>query len=335
MKKIIIGNRIIGKDESCFIIAEAGLNHDGEFAQAKELIKKAVKVGVDAIKFQTYKTEKFIRKGDKNFALFKSLELRDKDWIDLSKLAQKLGIIFFSSVWDEDSVDLLARLNALAYKIGSADLTNLPLLSYVARKKKPIILSTGMSEIKEIEEALNVIYSTGNKNVALLHCISRYPADYKELNLLTIKTMKDKFRVPVGFSDHTIGITGSLAAVALGANIIEKHFTLDKNLPGPDHKLSLEPDEFREMIDNIRLIEEALGDGIKKPTKIELKIRKLARRSIVSNTKIPERAKITENMLKLVRPGTGIEPRFINKIIGKIAKKEILEDEIIKWSKIL
>lgn len=335
MKKIKIGKKLIGEDSPCFIIAEAGLNHNGNLKIAKKLINEAVKAGADAIKFQTYKTEGFVRKKDKNFNLFKSLELKNKEWAELSKFAKESKIIFFSSVFDQESVDLLDKLNVVAYKIASGDLTHLPLLAHIAQKKKPIILSTGMGIMAEINEALKIIYSQNNKNVALLHCVSSYPAKYEELNLKVINTMRKKFKIPIGFSDHTKGIIAPLSAVALGANIIEKHFTLNKNLPGPDHKFSLNTAEFREMVENIRMIEKMLGNGVKKPVKSELGAKKRSRRSVVANVKIPKGVRITRAMLKIVIPGTGIEPKFVNKIIGKITKKNIQEDEMINQNKIL
>jgi N-acetylneuraminate synthase/N,N'-diacetyllegionaminate synthase len=249
----------------------------------------------------------------------------------LADYAKNIGIIFTASVFDEESAGLLEMIGSPIYKIASSDLTYLQLLNYVARKNKPIILSTGMSTIKEIKEALSEIYKVGNRQVALLHCVSSYPATYEEMNLKAISTLKQAFNVPVGLSDHTKGNIVPIVAVTIGANIIEKHFTLNKNLPGPDHKFSLEPHDFKEMVRSIRIIERALGDGDKKPTKDERDIRRLARRSITAKVSIPKGTIIAKEMIKIVRPGNGIEPKYLEFVIGKKSKEDIAKDETIKW----
>lgn len=334
MKAIKIGNRIIGDGHPAFIIAEAGINHNGELKQAKKLIKEAKKVGADAIKFQIFKAEEFCSKKSEYYSLFKSLEFKKEEWIEIAEAAKKEKIIFTASVFGKESADLLDELTSPLYKIASGDITNIPLLSYIARKNKPVIISTGASFIGEIEEAINVISSNGNNKIALLHCISTYPAKYEEMNLTAIQTLKNVFRLPVGLSDHTAGIIIPIVAVAMGANIIEKHFTLDKNLPGPDHKLSLSPIEFKEMVKQIRMIEMARGDGMKKPAENEMKIRNAIRRSIAAKVKIAKGSVIERNMLKIVRPCNGIEPKYLSHIIGRRAKEDIEEDEIITWDKI-
>jgi N-acetylneuraminate synthase/N,N'-diacetyllegionaminate synthase len=331
MRKIRIGDRIIGNEEPTFIIAEAGINHNGNIELAKKLIQEAAIAGANAVKFQMFKAEEFCSKNSEYFELFKTQEFSEDEWIEIAEFAKDIGIIFTASVFGEESADLLDKVESPVYKIASGDLTHLPLLNYVARKNKPIILSTGMSTIGEIEEAMSEIYKTGNQQLALLHCVSNYPTKYEETNLRTIQTLKDTFKVPVGFSDHTVGTIISAVTVAMGANIIEKHFTLDKNLSGPDHKLSLEPHEFREMIENIMAVERALGDGIKKPTKDEENIKKLVRRSITAKVEIPEKTIITKDKIKIVRPENGIEPKFVGLVVGRSAKKNIAQDETIKW----
>lgn len=326
-----IKNRKIGVHEKTFIVAEAGINHNGDLKQAKELVKKAKIAGADAVKFQTFNAEKLSSRKNKYFKLFQSLELKKNEWIELKKVADRRGITFFSTPFDEESADFLDELNVPAFKIASGDLTHLPLLKHIGKKKKPIILSTGIGTIPEIDEALNTIYSTGNKEVALLHCISNYPAKIEDMNLRAIQTLRETFQVPVGLSDHTTEIITPIAAVSLGAAIIEKHFTLNKNLPGPDHRASLEPDEFKAMVGIIRSIEKALGGGMKVPRKSELKMKIDARRSLVSRVDIPQGARIMKNMVKVARPGSGIEPKFINVILGRKARRRIKAEEVIRW----
>jgi N-acetylneuraminate synthase len=335
----IFGNRT-------FIIAEAGVNHNGDINLAKKLIGAAKDAGADAVKFQTFKAEKVVIKnaekaeyqkettgiGESQYDMIKKLELTEYDFKELAEYAKKKGILFLSSPFDKGSVDLLDGLDVPAFKIASGEITNFTLLKYIAKKEKPIILSTGMSTLGEVEDALNVIRSEGVEKVILLHCVSNYPARIEDVNLGAMETLKQAFKIPVGFSDHTLGITASIAAVALGACVIEKHFTLDRNLPGPDHKASLEPDELKEMIKGIRNVEKALGDGIKRPTKDEVAIKRVARRSIVARVDIHRGTIITEDMLDVKRPGMGIEPKYIERIIGKRAKINIKKDELITWS---
>ena len=346
--KVKIGNRLIGDAEPCFIIAEAGVNHNGDINLAKKLIDAAKAAGADAVKFQTFKAENVvIEKAEKaeyqkettgteelQYEMIKKLELTENDFKELADYAKAEKILFLSSPFDKGSVDLLDGMNVPAFKIASGEITNSPLLKHIAKKGKPIILSTGMSTLGEVEEALNVIRSEGIEEVILLHCVSNYPARMEDVNLRVMGTLKQAFKLPVGFSDHTLGITVPIAAVALGACVIEKHFTLDRNLPGPDHKASLDPDELNEMVKAIRDVEKALGDGIKKPTKEEEEIKKVVRRSIVAKVDIPEGAIITEEMLDVKRPGAGIETRYFDFILGKKAREGIRSDELIDWDKI-
>ena len=348
MKKVRVSNKLIGEEEPCFIIAEAGVNHNGSVELAKKLIAVAKEAGADAVKFQTFKAENVVtqkaekaayQKGttdaeESQYEMIKKLELTEYDFKELADYAKERGVIFLSSPFDKGSADLLDKMNVPAYKIASGEITNFPLLRYITKKGKPIILSTGMATLGEVEEALNVIRSEGVEEVILLHCVSNYPAKIEDVNLRAMETLKQAFKIPVGFSDHTLGITASIAAVALGACVIEKHFTLDRNLLGPDHKASLEPDELKEMVKSIRDVEKALGNGVKIPTKEEEEIKRIARRSIVAKVDIPKGTTITEDMMDAKRPGRGIEPKSIDIIVGKKAKEDIRKDEIVTWKMI-
>ena len=345
--KIRIEDKLIGEEEPCFIIAEAGVNHNGSVELAKKLIDAAKDAGADAVKFQTFKAESVVVKDAQKaeyqkettgegsqYEMIKKLELAEEDFRELADYAEKKDIMFLSSPFDKESVDLLHELDVPAFKVGSGEITNLPLLRYIAKKEKPIILSTGMSTLGEIEEALDVIRSEGVEDIILLHCVSNYPARIEDVNLRAMGTLKQAFKLPVGFSDHTLGITAPIAAVALGACVIEKHFTLDRNLPGPDHKASLEPDELKKMVKAIKEVEKALGNGIKKPTKEEKEIKKAARKSIVAKVDISKGTIITEDMLDVKRPGTGIEPKYLKFIIGRKAKEDIKKDDVIRFEMI-
>lgn len=344
-RKIKIGNKWIGENEPVFVIAEAGINHNGDIELAKKLVDVAVDAGADAIKFQTFKAENVVTKNapkadyqvkntkstESQYSMIKKLELSEEEFRELYKYARNKGIIFLSTPFDFESADFLEELGVPAFKVSSADLTNLPFLEYIAEKGKPIILSTGMGTLGEIEEAVNTIINAKNKDIILLHCITNYPAEFESLNLRVIQTLKETFKLPVGFSDHSLGIYAPIAAVALGAVVIEKHFTLDKNLPGPDHKASLNPEELKEMIRAIRLIEKALGDGIKRPTPEEIEIKKVVRRSIVAKVDIPKGTVITKDMITFKRPGTGLSPKYYREVIGRQARRYIKADELISW----
>jgi N-acetylneuraminate synthase/N,N'-diacetyllegionaminate synthase len=343
--KVKIGNKLIGEEEPCFIIAEAGVNHNGSVEQAKKLIDAAKDAEADAVKFQTFNAEKVvIEKAEKaeyqkettgggtQYGMLKNLELSEEDFKELADYAKKAGILFLSSPFDKESVDLLDGINVPAFKIASGEITNFPLLKHIAKKEKPIILSTGMSTLGEVEEALNVIRSEGAEDVILLHCVSDYPASIEDVNLRAMETLKQAFRIPVGFSDHTLGITMPIAAVAMGACVIEKHFTLDRTLPGPDHSFAIEPDELREMERGIREVEKARGGGIKEKSELESEEMYIkARRSIHAKVNIPKGTKIKKDMLIIKRPGYGIKPKFIDMVVGREAKKDIKADGWITW----
>lgn len=348
MKKIKIGNKLIGEGEPCFIIAEVGVNHNGDIRLAKELIEKAKEVGADAVKFQTFQSENLVTQTTEmadyqkinigqeqsQLEMLKKLELSQQDFVELKECARAKDILFLSTPYDKASVDILEKLNILAFKISSADITNHPLLGYIASKNLPVIFSSGMSTLGEIEEAINVMRATGNEKLILLHCNFNYPARLEEVNLRAMKTLETAFQIPVGYSDHTMGIEVPIAAVVLGARVIEKHFTLDRGLPGPDHKASLEPKELKEMVEKIRNVERALGSFRKFPTKSEAKNRKISRRSIVAATDISRGTVIGPGMICVKRPGTGIAPKYLKKVIGQRATQDIKEDELINWNKI-
>lgn len=342
-EKVRIADRLIGEGEPCFVIAEAGVNHNGDINLAEKLIDTAREAGADAVKFQTYKAEEVVTGGaekagyqketastdESQYDMIKRLELSAKDFKKLCEFAREKDIIFLSSPFDKGSVDLLDELQVPAFKVPSGEITNFPLLRHIAGKKKPIILSTGIATLEEIGEALEVIKAEGGNDIVLLHCISSYPAKIGDMNLRAMASLRDAFELPVGLSDHSLGITVPVAAAALGACVIEKHFTLDRNLAGPDHRASLEPEELKKMVAAIRDVERAMGDGIKKPTKDEEDSKRVGRRSIVARVDIPRGTVIAGEMLAVKRPGTGLEPKFLDRVIGKRAKQDIKKDDLV------
>tara|TARA_Y100001958_G_C21211081_1_gene536789 strand:+ start:198 stop:1196 length:999 start_codon:yes stop_codon:yes gene_type:complete len=328
------------------VIAEAGVNHNGSIKLAKELIDVAKDAGADFVKFQTFKAEtlvtktadkaeyqkKLTGKGETHFSMIKKLELSEEDHVHLLDYSLKKGIKFLSTGFDIDSIDLLMKLNIPIIKIPSGEITNLPLLRHIGNKRKPVILSTGMSTIKEIIDATNVLTNNGLKkeNLTILHCNTEYPTPMEDVNLRAMLTIKKELNVNVGYSDHTLGIEVPTAAVAMGASIIEKHFTLDQKMRGPDHKASLNPSQLKEMIRNIRNIEKALGDYKKTPSKSELKNISIARKSIVAKTKIKKGEIFSENNITTKRPGIGISPMEWDKIIGSPSQKFFdVDDQIV------
>ena len=345
MKKIKIGDKLVGQDEPTFIIAEAGVNHNGELEKAKQLIEIAAEAGADAVKFQTIIPEDLVTEQAPKAAyqkvttdakqsqidMLRSVSLSFDDFVMLTHYCDEKGIIFLSTPFNPKSVDFLAELSVVAIKVTSTDTNNLPGLKHIASKNLPIILSTGMSTLGEVEAAVDAIYSTGNHQLAILHCTSNYPALPEDCNLRAMCTLAQAFQTPVGYSDHTLGIEVSIGAVVLGASIIEKHFTIDKDLLGPDHKASLEPDELKTLVNGIRNIEKALGNGIKKPVQREFEVKNVARKSIVAAVDIPADTEITADMLAMKRPGTGIEPKYMDLIVGKTAKRKIQKNQLISW----
>jgi N-acetylneuraminate synthase len=332
-----IGTHEIGQGCRCFILAEAGVNHNGSLARACALVDAAVEAGADAVKFQTFTAEKLVlpntpqaqyqrraSQGDESqLEMLKGLELSRKDHQALVEHCRKQGIPFLSTPFDEDSADFLESLGVEAFKIGSGDLTNVPLLEHVARKGRPMIVSTGMSTLGEVEAAVTAIEAQGDPALVLLHCVSNYPADARDVNLRAMATLKRAFGRDVGYSDHTMGIEVPLAAAALGACVIEKHFTLDRGLPGPDHQSSMEPHEFKRMVESIRLVEAAMGDGRKRPMAAEADVMTAARRSLVAAVAIPKGTALRTEMLVLRRPGTGLPADMRGGLIGRMASVDI------------
>jgi len=379
MKKIKIGNRFVGDGEPCFIIAEAGVNHNGDIELAKKLVEEAKRSGADAVKFQTWITDEILIKNvekpnyqkkttdaeESQYDMIKKLELSFEETEEIAKYAKELGIVFISTPEGKSCIDLLSELGVPAFKVGSPDMDNFPLLDYLATKRKPIILSTGMSTLEEVKESVEFLKAKECHQVVLLHCTTNYPTSLEDVNLREMLTLKREFGLPVGYSDHTDGIGVSIAAAYLGAVIIEKHFTLDKSLPGPDHKASLEPEELKRLIEGIRMagtnaidenklkeklgevsnririeqnvidsVEEILGSSVKAPTKSEKEMIKLMRKYIVANKCIKRGERIKEDMLAIKRCGGGLPSKFLHKILGMTAKRDIATDEPLTFEKL-
>jgi N,N'-diacetyllegionaminate synthase len=338
-----IGGRQIGEGHACFVIAEAGVNHNGSIELAQRLVEAAAQSGADAVKFQTFHADKVISasapkaeyqkettgNAEQQLQMVRRLEMPEGMTRAVAAHAARVGITFLSTAFDEQSVDLVDDIGVPVFKIGSGDVTHLPLLEFIGHKRKPVILSTGMSHLEEVKSAVETLLAAGCPDLALLHCVSSYPADPHEANLRVLRTLRDTFRVTTGFSDHCMDNEIAIAAVAMGANIVEKHITLDLNLPGPDHRASLPPEKFKSLVQSIRMVERALGDGVKRPYPGEQNVRDLARRSIVAAHTIAAGAIITREMLDFKRPGTGIPPGRWKQLVGKRAAREIAYDSLI------
>ena len=333
--------------DKVLIIAEAGVNHNGSLEIAKHLVDEASSAGVDIIKFQTFKAEKLVSKAAKQaeyqkknigkgeetqYAMLKKLELSNEQHEELIAYCKLKNIHFFSTAFDMDSIDYLHSLNLGLWKIPSGEITNYPYLKKLASYNEPVILSTGMCELTDIENAINVLVANGVSKdiITVLHCNTEYPTPMKDVNLKAMLEIKEKFGVEIGYSDHTEGIEVPIAAVALGATVIEKHFTLDKNMEGPDHKASLEPSELKAMVTSIRNIEQALGTGHKTVSESERKNIEIARKSIVAAKDIKEGEMFSEDNLTVKRPGNGISPMEWENVIGKVAKRNFQEEELIE-----
>ncbi|PIR26652.1 MAG: N-acetylneuraminate synthase [Deltaproteobacteria bacterium CG_4_10_14_0_2_um_filter_43_8] len=327
------------------IIAEAGVNHNGDLALARKLIDVAAEAGADFVKFQTFKADCLVtacaKKADyqtkttdaqeSQYEMLRKLELTADMHQELISHCKARGIQFSSTGFDIESINLLAELGSTFFKIPSGEITNLPYLRHIGRFGKPVILSTGMATLEEIGAAFKVLEQAGTmrNQITLLHCNTEYPTPMEDVNLRAIKTLRETFGVAVGYSDHTLGIEVAIAAVALGATTIEKHFTLDRNLPGPDHKASLEPNELKAMVAAIRNIEKALGDGVKRPSPSEIKNRDIARKSLVAACVIRAGDLFCEEKLAVKRPGTGISPMRWDEVIGCKAQRDFAPDELI------
>lgn len=325
------------------IIAEAGVNHNGDINLAKKLIEQAAKAGADVVKFQTFKANSCVSvnakkakyqlettaKEESQLEMIQKLELSYESHFELMKHCKKHDIIFLSTPFDLESVEFLRGLDLPYFKIPSGEITNLPYLKAVAKCKKRVLLSTGMANLGEIEAALTILRKNGTRNITLLHCNTEYPTPFEDVNLNALKTLKEAFKLEVGYSDHTEGIVASLGAVALGAVVIEKHFTLDKTMEGPDHRASLEFEELRALCKGIRELEKALGSGIKKASKSEAKNKIIARKSLVAKCIIQKGEKFSEQNLTTKRPGSGISAMRYEEYLGKRALKTYKKDELI------
>jgi sialic acid synthase SpsE len=344
MNEIVLKNgRKIGESHSCYIIMDIAANHNGDLNTAKELISKAAEAGADAVKFQTYRAEDLYSKNTPQFTkdpikpydLIKKVQ-HPREWIPLLfEYAKGNNIDFLSSPFDYDAVDLLDNTGIELFKVASPEIVDLGFLRYIAGKGKPIILSTGMASLGEIEEALEAVRSTGNENIILLHCNTCYPSPVHIVNMKAMETLYNAFKLPTGFSDHTLGWHIPIAAVAMGACVIEKHFTLSRDQVGPDHGFSIEPEELKQMVKQIRDVEKAMGNGIKRISPEEAENFQKGRRSLIARVNIPKGTVIKEDMLAVKRPGYGIKPNNMGIVIGRTAKVDIYEDDILMWDMLL
>jgi len=341
-----IGQRLVGDGQPCYVIAEAGVNHEGDVGLARKLVEAAAEAGADAVKFQTFRAEALASPAAEKAeyqkaatgaaegqrAMLRRLELPPDAFRELMAHAGRCGIECLSTPFDPESARFLAGLDVAAFKVSSGDLTSLPLLRQLAATGRPILLSTGMADLGEVDEALAAIKAGGSSPVVVLHCVSSYPADPAAANLRAMETMARAFGVPVGFSDHTLGIEMAVAAVALGACVLEKHLTVDRGLPGPDHRASLEPAEFRAMVRAVRNVEAGLGDGLKVPHPSEADVRRAARKSLVAARPVAAGAVLTAEDVGLQRPGTGLPPRLLDLVLGRRARREIPAGMLLAWS---
>lgn len=346
MQGIQIGIRGVGPGHPCFIIAEAGVNHNGDMVLARRLVDAAAEAGADAVKFQTFRAERLVSpsapkaayqlrttdRRESQFEMIRRLELSEQNHVELLGYCAERGIVFLSSPFDELSSDYLESLDVPAFKIPSGEITNHPFLAHVAAKRRPIILSTGMSNLDEVGAAVGVILEAGDPGLVLLQCVSNYPAAPADINLRAMATMEQAFGVPVGYSDHVPENAVAFGAAALGACVIEKHFTLDRTLPGPDHKASLEPGELKELVAGIRAVEAAMGDGVKRPAASEADTAAVARKSLVAHHDLPAGQRLERGDLEAKRPGTGIAPSRLDEVIGKRLKRTLGQNELLGWS---
>jgi N,N'-diacetyllegionaminate synthase len=342
-----VGDKIIGENHPVFIIAEAGVNHNGSIEIAKLMVDAAAGAKVDAIKFQTFKAEKIITStapkaeyqkvttdtNESQFEMIKKLELNMEAHKELINHCNRRGILFLSSPFDLESIELLCKLELEIFKIPSGEITNLPYLRKIGCSKKKIILSTGMATLDEVKEALNILIQSGSskEDITVLHCNTEYPTPFKDVNLKAMLTLKKELNVNIGYSDHTVGIEVPIAVAALGATIIEKHFTLDRNMEGPDHKASLEPSELKAMIDAIRNIEISMGDGVKRPSESEFKNISFSRKSIVAARNIKKGELLNEHNITVKRSGNGISPMRWDEVVGRKAARNFKIDELVEY----
>lgn len=349
IQPVSINNRLIGTGQPCFIIAEAGVNHNGDMHIARCLINAAAEAGADAIKFQSFITEEIIinsapkadyqvkTTGDSGsqFRMLKELELSADEQVMLKSYCEEKNIIYLCTPYENKSIDMLDNMGVAAFKIASTDTTNIPFLRYIARKGRPVLLSTGMSSLGEVEQAMRTLRAGGLDNkIIILHCTSEYPAPINEVNLRVILSMREAFGCPVGFSDHTSGVSVSSWAVAVGACVIEKHFTLDRNMIGPDHQASIEPKDLSILVKNVRNLEVAMGDGIKKVMPSELHNKPFMQKSLVARRNISAKKIITADDLICKRPGSGLTPSWFDRVVGRRTTKDIPKDEVLTLASI-
>jgi N,N'-diacetyllegionaminate synthase len=321
-------------EKNTYFIAEGGLNHNGDINIAKKLIDAAKECGADAIKFQTYKSENFVRETNQYFDVFKNAELTFEQFKELKNYSENIGLTFFSTPFDMESAEFLNELGMPCFKIASSDLTNLPLITKIAKMQKPMIISTGLSTMNEINDAVNCCLFEGNNQIAILHCVANYPTQPNEVNMNVINTLKKTFNFPIGYSDNGESTLVDIVAVSMGANIIEKHFTLDKKMAGPDHGFSIDPNGLKSLISQIHEVDQMKGDGIKIPQFSEIKNRLAIRKSITAKRDLQQGEKIQENDISIKRPADGIEPKYITMILGKTVNTNIKKDSPILWSNI-
>jgi N,N'-diacetyllegionaminate synthase len=345
VKPVSIGERAVGPRLPCLVVAEAGVNHNGSLEMALRLVDAAADADADIVKFQTFKAEEVVSPlapkadyqvqttggGESQLDMIRKLELPGEAFRNIQDHCRRRGIVFLSTPFDHASADLLEQMGVAAYKVPSGEITNPVLLAHIARKGKPLIVSTGMSTLEEVATAIDAIHAAGNRQLVLLHCVSHYPAAPASVNLLAMKTLEERFEVPVGYSDHTQGISIALAAVALGACVIEKHLTLDRTLPGPDHQASLVPRELAAMVKGIRDVQAALGDGVKRPVAEELSIAAVARRSLVAATDLRAGTRLTGSMVAIRRPGTGLPPSELGRILGRQLRQDVAAGSLFTW----
>jgi N,N'-diacetyllegionaminate synthase len=345
MTPFVVRGRPLGEGRA-FVIAEAGVNHNGDLDLARRLVDAAAEAGADAVKFQTFRTEALVSgaapkaryqvettgERESQRAMLARLELSAEAHAGLRDHATRRGLVFFSTPFDEASADLLARLGVELLKIPSGEVTNLPLLRHVAAKRLPVLLSTGMCTLEEVAAAVEAIRAAGDPPLAILHCVSAYPAPAEDTNLRAMETLRARFGVPVGLSDHSLGLEIALAAVARGAAVLEKHLTLDRALPGPDHRASLEPADFGALVRGVRAIESALGDGAKRPMPSELDTRAVARRSLVAARPLPAGHRLTRDDIAIKRPGTGIPPGELERLLGRRLARSVEADALLDWT---
>lgn len=350
VKTLDIAGRTVGPEAPCFIIAEAGVNHNGSLELAEKLIDAAVRAGADAVKFQTFIADKLVapdtpmasyqiantRKNHSQHELIRTLELPWDGFKRLKQYADHKDILFLSTPFDEDSADFLETIGTAAFKIPSGEVSNHILLRHIAKKERPIILSTGMSTLDEVATAVTCLREAGGSSLAILHCVSNYPTNPREVNLRAMDTLSQKFHpAPIGFSDHSLGIEIALAARARGACIIEKHFTLDKAMAGPDHLMSLDTNELKDLVRGIRTVEAALGDGQKILTTAEEQLKLLVRRSLAVKRVIEAGEVIVEEMLTSIRPASGVSPQDVGSVIGRRAARKLSKGTILDWNDIV